>query len=377
MLAAADKVCAEDYLHYLGNQLITLNGKVEEYGTSIDFARYVMGKNVALGVQVPVLYRKNTLTADIATSVDAKTLLRHLAELQQVAGGPFTFMAERYGAEPSLLLRDMFQAKGAHELGGSATGLGDIVLFASAQTGARTFEKVLAGLKVTLPTGKKATTAKLWAPELGTGHTQFSAYTSLLMDYNRLLNPHVYVEGTYSMAAHEDKRVPAHVVKSANTALAVAGQAFTIAAANPINNTQDVIAFGDRVKPVNDQNFDLFDTSIKGMGDKAISVRMIRGLQFKARVGNVIEKFIFRRGFLDLYYDLHVKFKDSAHGHNIQDYNMDIVSDRTDLMAHRIGTEFTYQFDPYARWRVGAVYTFAGINAPKTFELSSALGYSF
>lgn len=343
MQRLATAMATNNYLKNLATQVVHFNGKTEEYGTSIDFARYVMGKNVALGVQIPVLYRHNTLDCDFA------------------------------------YIKDLLLAKGIREMGGSATGLGDVALFANVQTGARTFEKVLGGLKVTFPTGKKTTTAKLWAPELGTGHTQFSAYASMLMDYNRLLNPHVYIEGIYSMAAHQDKRIPVKVQRltaGATGKIVVAGEESIVADDALVGN--NVMALGDRVKTSGATLFGpLFDTSIKGLGDKVVNVRMLRGLEFKARVGNIIEKFILRRGFLDLYYDLHAKFKDGARGLNNQDYNLDILADRTNVLEHKIGTEFTYQFDPYARWRVGAVYTFAGMNAPKTFEISSALGYSF
>lgn len=323
----AATAAANTYFKSLAETPINFNGKTEEYGASIDFARYVMGKNVQLGVQVPVLYRQNKLECDFE------------------------------------YIKDFLAAKGISELGGNASGLGDIVLFANVQTGARTFEKLLGGLKVSLATGDKASTSKLWAPELGIGHTQFSVYTGMLMDYSRLLNPHVYLEGIYSMVGHEDKRLPVLV---------------NITETNSTILTAEKMAMGDRLKIANAGiNLSVFDTTIKGFGDKVTRVRMIRGLEFKARFGNVIEKFIARRGFLDIYYDMNVKFKDSARGLNTQDYNLDILSDRTNMMAHKIGTEFTYQFDADARLRAGVIYTFAGINASKTFEINSAFGYSF
>jgi hypothetical protein len=360
-LRDAQLVLNNNYVKSLAATQIKFNGQIEEYGTSLDFARYILGKNVQLGTQIPVLYRHHKLTTDF-----------------------------KY-------INDVLSAKGISEMGGSATGLGDVVLFANAQTGARTFEKVLGGFKVTFPTGKKASTYKLWAPELGTGHTQFSVYTSMLMDHSRLLNPHVYVEGIYSMPAHEDHRLPVKVTGNItrdggnNATLTVLnnGQttSFTQAAFDttnmPLNNI--IMGMGERLAvvaskvPINtsEQFFSEYDTSIKGFGDKAFSVKVIRGLEFKARVGNIIEKFMFRRGFLDIYYDLRAKFKDAAHSLNNQEYNLDVVSDRTSFMAHKLGTEFTYQFDADARLRAGINYTFAGINTPKAFEINSAFGYSF
>ena len=343
LIAAKTLILNNNYVKSLASTQIKFNGQIEEYGTSLDFARYILGKNVQLGTQIPVLYRHNKLTCDF-----------------------------KY-------INDVLTAKGISEMGGSATGLGDVVLFANAQTGARTFEKVLGGFKVTFPTGKKASTYKLWAPELGTGHTQFSVYTSMLMDHSRLLNPHVYVEGIYSMPAHEDHRLPVKVTGNVN----IPGQTFTIAGVTSptiaVNTSPgSIFAFGDRVAvPAAALAFSEYDTSIKGFGDKAFSVKVIRGLEFKARVGNIIEKFMFRRGFLDIYYDLRAKFKDAAHSLNNQEYNLDVVSDRTSFMAHKLGTEFTYQFDADARLRAGINYTFAGINTPKAFEISSAFGYSF
>jgi hypothetical protein len=133
------------------------------------------------------------------------------------------------------------------------------------------------------------------------------------------------------------------------------------------------MAMGDRVALAagalaNASLFNTFDSSVYGFADKVLSVKMIRGLAFNAVIGNMIERFLVRRGFLDLYYSVNAKFADAARGLNEQDYNLDVLG-TSNSMAHKIGADFTYVFDAETALRLKALYTFAGINTPKTLEL--------
>lgn len=340
---------------------VTPNGEVDHYHANLGLARYIWNNNVLVGVNAPLVHVKNDLKLNIASS------------------GSYTKgsnLHESIAQESSYLLNSLLEAKGFKEIGGSETGIGDVSVFVNIHTGARTFERVMAGFKATFDTGKNADPNKLWGPALGSGHTQFSAYTSMLVDYNRAFNPHCFIEATYGMPSHKNLRVPVRVKKEANLVMVVGEKTFNYTNATD-SVTEQALSLGGVVKHVAGQTFNEFDTKIKGFADQVHSVKIVPGMNFKVRVGNMVEKFIFRRGFLDVYYDLNVKFKDAGRGLNVQDYDLSHFGDGTNSYAHKVGAEFSYQFDASSRFKAGAGYTFEGHNAPKNFELSTSLGYSF
>jgi len=342
------------------NLLMAVNGKVDSYNTSLTLARYIWNNNVLVGVDAPLLYKKHDLKVRIQDN-----------DSYQVGGTDHGEILV-YG---TAVVNALLESKGFKEIGGSETGIGDVSVFVNIHTGARTFERVMAGFKATFDTGKNADPNKLWGPALGSGHTQFSAYTSMLVDYNRAFNPHCFIEATYGMPSHKNLRVPVRVKKEADKVMVVGEKTFATTDSTVL--TENIISLGGIVKDKNGQTFNEFDTKIKGFADQVHSVKIVPGMNVKVRVGNMVEKFIFRRGFLDVYYDLNVKFKDAGRGLNVQDYDLSHFGDRTNSFAHKVGAEFSYQFDASSRFKAGAGYTFEGHNAPKNFELSTLLGYSF
>lgn len=353
-----------DVLSFLGinkDYIMDINGKVDSYNTSLTLARYIWNNNVLVGVDAPLLYKKHDLKVRIQDR-----------NSYQVGSNDSLYLDFANAAYVNALL----ESKGFKEIGGSETGIGDVSVFVNIHTGARTFERVMAGVKATFDTGKNADPNKLWGPALGAGHTQFSAYTSMLVDYNRAFNPHCFIEATYGMPSHKNLRVPVRVKKESDTAMIVGEKKFNYINATA-SVTEQALSLGGVVTHIKDARFNEFDTKIKGFADQVHSVKIVPGMNFKVRVGNMVEKFIFRRGFLDVYYDLNVKFKDAGRGLNVQDYDLSLVGAGTNSYAHKVGAEFSYQFDASSRFKAGAGYTFEGHNAPKNFELSTSLGYSF
>ena len=91
----------------------------------------------------------------------------------------------------------------------------------------------------------------------------------------------------------------------------------------------------------------------------------------------MFEKFISRRGFFDIYYDLRAKLEDDFRGLDSAVYDIGKMEENTDSIENRIGMEYTQQYgsDTYLKARLN--YSFAGINAPKVFDIGCSLGHSF
>lgn len=433
---------SDQYLGYLANEVVRLIGRQEKYGLSLDFSRYVISNNVAIGCQIPVLYNRNRLK--LSTDLPAEALVTNAAQTVGATGvsgpvaptaspainflgAPNTFL-RRYGADPERFIQDILTAKGISELGGSAAGLGDISAFINFQIDSVMFDKLVFGLRGQFPTGKKATARKLWAPELGNGgFTEVTLFGSMLVSYSKYINPHILLQTSYNAPAHVDRRVPKRVVvtvadnaanvaainaeiaklpagqaqdaaKEAATAfdtgadavaaaLAVAGINAADATAGyiPVYNAVQKTAFPaslnipmqDRVHPNRVTVFNEYDTTIKNFGDTISNVKLTKGVELKFRIGNMIERFIWRRGFLDIFYDFRAKAKDKASGLQTDVFNVDVLRQNTQELEHRIGFDFSYQCDMDARLHAGMRYTFAGKNVPKAFEFICCAQYSF
>jgi hypothetical protein len=231
-------------------------------------------------------------------------------------------------------VRDVLDSKGIYELGGSTAGLGDVGVFLNGQINSVYFDKMVLGLKATFPTSKKPSPHKLWAPELGNGgFTEFTAYGSVLFTYQKYLNPHVMMQFSLNLPAHVDRRIPKRIVQPAGD----------------LNDSGDVVkltdkmVFGDRVAYASAQHpgfiarnapdntyreiasFDDYDTTVKGFADTISAVRITKGSEVKLRIGNMFERFILVRGFLDLFYDFRGKAKDTPSGVNTDEYKVDIL----------------------------------------------------
>ena len=387
------------YLKYLANEVIRFNGRAEQYGLSFDLGRYIIHKDVAIGIEIPVLYKRHRLKMSSELSDAAiepggninngafglASLNVPTAPLSAVrvnAPTPNAFL-RRYGADPVRFVQDALKAKGIHELGGSTTGLGDVAFFVNTQINSSWFEKAVLGFRAQFPTGKKASQNKLWAPSLGNGgFTEFTPFGAILLCYNQYVNPHILTQVTYSFPAHVDRRVP-RKVEQAQVAVTDVNAANKALAAH-------VVAFGDRVNLVNNQtdsrlttpgqtarSFSEFDSTVRGFGDTISTIKARKGAEFKFRIGNMFEHIFSCRGFFDVFYDFRAKQKDHVSESNDDARNANIFEERTNQLEHRIGCDYSYQFDLYARVRLGVRYTFAGRNVPKAFDAVGSFNYAF
>jgi len=371
------KPSVQDYIVETALDNVVLLGRAESYGVNISLARSVLGEAVLVGVDVPALYKKNTLRSDYDFSDPINLLRRSKAvAVGQVEGGSTDQFLERYGNNPDRYLKDVLAAKGISELGGSAAGLGDVALFVSSQFHSAYFDKLVAGLRIQMPTGKKQSMNKLWAPDLGNGgFTEISAFGNMLVSYKKFVNPHASVSAGFSLPGNVDRRVPKLITVTNSGAVP--------AMVNTLLAADQKLAFADRISlagtggVAGKNTFSAFDSLIPNFGDTVSSVRITRGAELKMRLGNMVEQFISRRAFLDLFYDFRAKMKDSASGLPGDQYDMESVRRHTNQLEHRLGFDYSYQFDLEARLRLGMRYTVAGRNVPKLFEAVGSVNYAF
>ncbi len=358
-----------DYLTLTAADRLPFIGKAESYGVNVSFARYVVNDNFTVGFDLPVVYKKNTLKANYEfTGTEILQTPRPLA-----FGGTTDQFLERYGNNPQRFLKDIMQAKGIDELGGSAAGLGDVSLFASGQFHTGQCDKIVTGLRLQLPTGKKQSMRKLWSPDLGNGgFAELSAFGNVFVSYKRCINPHISLSAGCSLPGHVERRVPKRVSVTNGTG--------NVAMVDTLLAADQRLAFADRISLANGagvNSFDGFDSLVPNFGDSVSRVKITRGAELKARLGNVIEQFMSRRGFLDMFYDFRAKMKDSATGLAADQYDIESVRRHTNQLEHRLGVDYSYQFDLASRMRLGIVYTVAGRNVAKAFDIAGSMNYAF
>jgi len=360
------------------DRVIKFNGQVESYGIKIDLSRYIFRNNIAAGVQIPILYKKNRLRFNFPFNFASKNDAGQTIE-------------ESRDAQLGLIFRRLLESKcfevnckNLKTIGNSATGIGDIAAFINGQVDSTYFEKLVFGLRVQFPTAKKAKQHKLWSPELGNGgSTDFTGYLGTHIAYKKYLNPHILIQGTFSTDAHVDRRVPKRFTLDDVTATGIV---------KSLSRNQkcpfEKLAFADRVRFAqaggttqstgnNAQTFDEFDTCIKGFADNIKEVEFTRGPELNVRLGNIFERFITHRGFLDMFYDLRVKARDEYRGLCEDEWNLALLRVHTQEIEHRLGFDFSHQFDWDTRLRCGMRYTFAGMNVPKTFTLTGSMSHTF
>ena len=334
----------------------TLNfcAQSKEFRVSLDYMRYIKGKDVSVGFQIPFAYVAHDLK--LSSSVDSY-------QNQQASSTNFREVLD-YALQPKGLV---YNPKT------SVTGIGNISTFMNFQINSKYFEKLGVGCKAIWPTAKEASSVKLWAPELGSQFTQFSVYGSALFNHQRsYFNPHLFVQATYSAPANVKRRVPKYVKFDGNTD----GTNHQIRTSDNAR-IDDLMSHGDKVEFVQDSAFTEPDTLVTAFADNVKRVKIQPGPEVNLRLGNMIEKFIFRRAFFDMFYDFRAKWQDDPTGLDADTWKLDALKENTHQIEHKVGCNFSYQFDSQARLQTGLNYTFYGINVPETLQATMSLGIEF
>lgn len=328
----------------------------QEFRKTINYSRYIVGKEILIGFDIPVAYKKHYLkTSFHQYSLDGDT-------------DSATFIFNREGVfktafEKVLDLKDVRYSRK-----NSITGIGDLNLFANCNIRSRFFEKANWGFKLQLPTSKDADVTKLWAPTIGEEFVKFSGHLAMLWGPREWFNPHFLIQATYASSANVNRRIPKKVKD-------------TDAVVGAVDTTWDgKMVLGDKIVPIpapDTRTFSEWDTTVKGMADESRKISLQPAPEVLVRIGNIFEKCLFRRGSLDIFYDFRAKGEDSASGSPEDDYNLRIIEQNTNQIENRIGLNFTYQFDYHTRLQCGGLYTLAGRNVPQTMELNWNLGIEF
>lgn len=345
------EACASDLTYdpnlILNSKQLVFLAEMQGYGASIDFARWIKGRDVLFGFQLPVGYKSHRLKHDVDFAYENDERIN------------------QKGRSPAVL-NYILEAKNMYYLPKtSITGIGDLSTFMSFHVNTKYTERLLFGLKALWPTAKDADTKKLWAPQLGQEFITLSTYASILFHHQRsYFNPHMMMEFSYSIPKNVNRRVPRKVINTN----AIAGAPFT----------DPAFARSNHLALRADGTFEEWDSIVPAFADNVKHVKITQGPQLYFRLGNIFEKVIYRQSFLDVFYDFRAKFQDKIGGGLPRDtWNVDVLKDSTQQIEHRIGADFTYQFDATTRMQTGFKYTFDGINVPETFTFNFDLNVEF
>lgn len=332
----------------LYDKTLVFHGEMEKIGSSIVYSRYVKDKDVLIGLDIPFGYKSHKLKVGIIPDMSEQGDFINQQDI--VVGG----------------LNWLLKAKGLIYLPKSSiTGIGDISTFINFNIRTKYLEQFKWGVKVFWPTAKGADSAKLWAPKLGEGFSQIKLFTALMFNkQSYYFNPHMFVQGTYFVSGHKNKRVPKIITYDGST------DGTTVGA--------DTMAYGDLVK-YEAIPFSEPDSKIVVFADNVKNVKIRPGAQVEFRVGNIVEKVISRRGFVDLYYDFRAKWEDDVinTGLDASTWQTDRLAENTTQIEHKLGADFSYQFDIHTSLNLGAKYTFAGINVADTFSANCGVSVEF
>ncbi len=336
---------------YLFDKKLIFFSEENKLDLNFNYGRYIKDRDIFIGFELPVAYKQRRLKFDSDVKPGHDPALINGLDIYLR-----TFLREdfEYLLDPKNLI---YQPKS------SVIGIGDFAAFINFNIQTKYLEMFKLGGKIVWPTAKEADTHKLWPVELGIGATQFKIFSSVMFNkQNTNFNPHMFLEATYVWVGHKNKRVPRVITFDGNSN-------------QPVGS--DVMAHGDRVL-YNNIAFKEPDTKIVEFADNVKSVKIRQGAQFNFRLGNIWEKLIARRGFLDVYYDFRAKIKDRVLNSGLDStWLIHRLEENTMQLEHKVGFDFSYQYDIHSRLNFGAEYIFAGINVPDTFRASFGMFVEF
>lgn len=343
------------YFGYLANSEIKFTSERHRLDIGIKGMRYLFDRRIALGFYIPVVHEYRSLHLDLDFDLDAYTQQNNNIDSLSAA-------AYRYDGVQAMLT-DFFQAKGMNSFGGTGTGIGDVQLYGQVHLDVAHLDQAFFGMRVVLPTAPYASTDILWGPERGNGgFYQSGIFLSAAGNYGRLFNPHIFVEGLYSLPGTVNKHVPKmRTIKRGMTQAQLAQTGITLAYRldTPAKDYQD------------------FDATYRWLGDTVAAVKIAKGLVYGFRVGNLIEQVFVRRANLDLFYALKLTERDRLYDLPANEYNTLVCEKDSDRVEHRIGFEWRWQINGTSALTLGAEQVVWGKNIIQDTQVSAAFNYGF
>jgi hypothetical protein len=368
----------ETYLYNVAMQPIYFSASLQRYEVLFGYARHFFKGEVSFGLQLPVVMLHNTLKLGYNVIPDTKNALNN----KQVDGATALDAAgvfpAQYHSDFGEFVADVFTQKGIDfNQRNTTVGFGDALAFINCELKSLFFDRGMLGASLRVPTAKQRDTGKLWDPEKGNGgFVQTSAFASMLWATHRFFNPYVYAQGTYSFPVSLDRRVPKYW-----KAKLTDGQSIVIQAAGGPANPP--IIFSSNLNANNAQNYindkpPYLDTTIRGFADGITKVTINRGIEVAVKVGNIIERVFFARGFLDMHAQLRVKARDYIGGRRHDDeYDTSVLTQNTSEVEATLGAQFNYQHDENFRSWLGGRFVITGSNVPRTLGIEAGMNVEF
>ncbi len=331
----------------IANQPMIFDASTWELAALLNFGKHFKRGRLSFNVQLPLLMKQNKLelTNEYSDAVQE----------QVQAHTDSTFSTMSLHELFNTMLQDEDYSFSSRS---TQSGLGDLVTSLYYEIPSKAFERSIVGLKLVLPTSPAPATNHVWSAQIGNGgFTQLGVFASLLHHKNRWVNLHLHGSLTGSFAAHQTLRVP--TIFTNDGAPIGSGT----------NSLQEDIVFGSNFVPTNGGVYSESETIIRGLGLKPRRLHVTPGIEGFVQIGNMIERCFVQRGFLDVFYGVRVKAKDRIQAKCPNDlFDPTPLINKSDFVEHKIGGDWSYQFNNQTRLVFGSSYVFAGCNVPQVIE---------
>ncbi|HBS48086.1 TPA: hypothetical protein DEO28_00015 [Candidatus Dependentiae bacterium] len=344
------------YFYQLADQELKFNASFRKTFVNFSLQHFFEKIGTSLGIMFPVVNRKNNIVMESKMSVAMRNNLS-------------TYTPQFFDNYENLedFFDHILQAKGiGYNKHDSEVGFGDLTFFANTSIKDRHFQSLILGAKVVAPTSYREGSAdRLWNPDLGNGgFWEIGAFFSGYKKVDDNINPNFFFEFSLPLPSNLYKRIPQRKIYDGVTPA-------------PGANVGDKLLMGGT--DVQFKNaYNVLDSDVAMMADQSVGIKMKKGSQIVFRFGNVIDKFLSRKSFLDIYYEFRGKNRDYASRSNF-DTNYDTINlNKNSFEAeHKIAANFLYQFSHFKRMAVGCIYTIYGRNVPKTLEFNISFNKDF
>lgn len=339
------------------------HGKQQDVGFDINpFYRFPLDCDetmwLNLGLDVPIKAKKQTLHLDFqgdflngeaGTSVSSAVLEQFFTDFQSIE---------------DFLNRAVFYPKGLNFVPNQHIfGLGDISVSAAVDVGkALDIDSVQFGANMVVPTGRSGTGNVIGELTLGGGVYDFEFFGNTnVRTSSNIFNPTIRCALGFGYSPACNSRI--NCGKGLRIPQIITGE-----------NGEVVTQVPGLVVPVFSQyftqNFNEVNTTVPQFADFLVPAKLHIGPRGLIAFGNYFYNlFNLPDMRLGLFYDYSVKAKDHVVALAPGEFNVDVLSDGTNMRAHRIGANLTYTFENSFEFTLGSQHIIAGMNTPKTNEL--------
>ena len=349
-----------EFLRTLKDQTLSFNASMNKQELAFSYVRHFLRGDISLGLNVPIVREHHKIRLTSELTPQQNEILR---------SGSSKFFEFYPNGLSDFFEKGILAKKGiSFNQNDTEVGLGDISAFFNYEVTTRHCERCFFGISALFPTSRQRDVYKLWDPDLGKSHAELSLFGSFLFSKYRFFNPHVFVQVSFQLPRKVMRRVPWRRRTQDITRLTSSRYG------------EDFTPYGDSIKRIGSSfpTFSETDVDVRRFSDTASKIKLRPGGEIFLRIGNMLTRMFTERMFLDIFYDVRMRGRDyTGYRHEDEIYRPSVITDNTFQTAHRLGLNFSYQFDDAWRWHVGGLYSFAGRNILKTYEINSVLTWEF